>query len=57
MGNRSEGFALTGYVVAGCVGDGAWMLWESSSAVVVVVAVALFKILDSLQITRLASNY
>ena len=25
--------ALTGYVVPGCVEDGAWMLWENSSAV------------------------
>ena len=39
--NRSEGFALTGYDIPGCVEDGAWMLWENSSvAVVVVVAVA-----------------
>ena len=38
---RSEGFALTGYDIPGCVEDGAWMLWENSSvAVVVVVAVA-----------------
>ena len=29
--DRSEGFALTGYVVPGCVEDGAWMLWEDSS--------------------------
>ncbi len=36
---RSEGFALTGYVVPGCVEDGTWMLWENSSVVVVVVAV------------------
>ena len=32
--NRSEGFALTGYVVPWCVEDGTWMLWENSSAVV-----------------------
>ena len=39
---RSEGFALTGYDIPGCVEDGAWMLWENSSvAVVVVVAVAV----------------
>ena len=35
---RSEGFALTGYVVPGCVEDGTWMLWGNSSAAVVVVA-------------------
>ena len=34
--NRSEGFALTGYVVPGCVEDGTWMLWENSSAAVAV---------------------
>ena len=32
---RSEGFALTGYDIPGCVEDGAWMLWENSSAVAV----------------------
>ena len=32
--NRSEGFALTGYDIPGCVEDGAWMLWENSSAAV-----------------------
>ena len=37
---RSEGFALTGYDIPGCVEDGAWMLWENSSVAVVVVAVA-----------------
>ena len=38
---RSEGFALTGYDIPGCVEDGAWMLWRNSSVVaVVVVAVA-----------------
>ena len=31
----SEGFALTGYVDPGCVEDGAWMLWGSSSIVAV----------------------
>ena len=30
---RSEGFALTGYDIPGCVEDGAWMLWENSSVV------------------------
>ena len=38
---RSEGFALTGYVVPGCVEDGTWMLWENSSVVVVVAVVAV----------------
>ena len=37
---RSEGFALTGYDIPGCVDDGAWMLWENSSAAVAVAAVA-----------------
>ena len=37
---RSEGFALTGYVVPGCVEDGTWMLWENSSVVGVVAVVA-----------------
>ena len=32
---RSEGFALTGYDIPGCVEDGAWMPWENSSAVAV----------------------
>ena len=36
---RSEGFALTGYDIPGCMEDGAWMLWENSSVVVVVAAV------------------
>ena len=40
--NRSEGFALTGYDIPGCVEDGTWMLWGNSSiaAVAVVVVVA-----------------
>ena len=38
---RSEGFALTGYDIPGCVEDGAWMLWENSSVVVAAVAVAV----------------
>ena len=37
---RSEGFALTGYVVPGCVEDGTWILWENSSVVVAVAVVA-----------------
>ena len=37
--NRSEGFALMGYVVPGCVEDGSWMLWENSSVAVVAAAV------------------
>ena len=31
---RSEGFVLTRYDIPGCVEDGAWMLWENSSAAV-----------------------
>ena len=38
---RSEGVALTGYDIPGCVENGAWMLLENSSAAVVVVAVAV----------------
>ena len=38
---RSEGFALTGYVVPGCVEDGTWMLWGNSSVVAVVAAVVV----------------
>ena len=37
--DRSEGFALTGYDIPGCVEDGAWMLWRNSSVAVVAVAV------------------
>ena len=36
---RSEEFVLTGYDIPGCVEDGAWMLWENSSVVVVAVVV------------------
>ena len=36
--DRSEGFALTGYDIPGCVEDGAWMLWDNSSVVAAVVA-------------------
>ena len=32
----SEGFALTGCVVPGCVEDGAWMLWGNYSVVIAV---------------------
>ena len=35
---RSEGFALTGYDIPGCVEDGAWMLWENSSIAAVAAA-------------------
>ena len=38
---RSEAFALTGYVVPGCVEDGAWMIWENSSAVAIAVVAVL----------------
>ena len=34
---RSEGFALVGYVVPGCVEDGAWMIWKNSSVAAAVV--------------------
>ena len=39
--HRSEGFALTGYDIPGCVEDGAWMLWENSSVAVVAVVAAV----------------
>ena len=32
--SQSEGFALTGYDIPGCVDDGAWMLWGNSSVAV-----------------------
>ena len=32
---------LTGYLVPGHVGDGAWMAWENSSAAVVAVVAAV----------------
>ena len=38
--SRSEGFALTGYDIPGCVEDGAWMLWRNSSVAVAVAAAA-----------------
>ena len=37
--DRSEGFALTGYDIPGCVEDGAWMLWENSSVAIAVAVV------------------
>ena len=37
MASRSEGFALTGCVVPGYVEDGAWMIWENSSAAIAAV--------------------
>ena len=37
---RSEGFANTGYDIAGCVEDRAWMLWENSSVAVAAAVVA-----------------
>ena len=41
MKHRSQGFALTGYDIPGCVDDGAWMLWENSSVVAVVAVVVV----------------
>ena len=35
--SRSEGFALTGYDIPGCVEEGAWRLWENSSVAVAAV--------------------
>ena len=37
---RSEGFALTGYDIPGCMEDGAWMPWENSSVVAAAAAAA-----------------
>ena len=37
---RSEGFALTGYVVPGYVEDAARMLWENLSVVVAIAVLA-----------------
>ena len=39
---RSEGLALTGYDIPGCVDDGAWMLWENSSAAAAVAHLGLW---------------
>ena len=41
MRYRSEGFALTGYDIPGCMEDGAWMLWRNSSVAVVAVVVVV----------------
>ena len=38
MSYRSEGFALTGYVVPGWVEDGTWMLLENSAVAATVLA-------------------
>ena len=35
---RGGGFALTGYVVPGCVEDGGWMLWGNSSVAAALLA-------------------
>ena len=43
-----SGDTLTGYVVPGCVGDGAWMAWENSSAVAVVVVAHLAQLFTDL---------
>ena len=43
----SEGFALMGYVVPGCVEDGTWMLWGNSSVVAVVAVVLARSFLDN----------
>ena len=43
---RSEGFALTGYDIAGCMEDGARMLWENSSVVVVAAGIVAVAHLD-----------
>ena len=48
---KLRGVVLAGYVVPGCVDDGACMLRQNSS---VAVAVALLKLLDFLEITGLS---
>ena len=55
--NRSEGFTLTGYVVAGCLEDGASMLWENSSLIVVSVAVLARFFLDIFSRSVLSTRY
>ena len=45
---RSEEFALTGYVVPGCVEDGTWMLWGNSSVVDVAVVAAVVLALSAI---------
>ena len=51
---RSGEFALTGYVVPGCVENGAWMLWGNSSAAAVAVLARSF--LD-IQYSALSAEY
>ena len=48
---RSEGFALTGYVVPGCVEDGAWMLRGDYYVAAVLVAVLARRFLDNVSTT------
>ena len=43
----SKGFVVTGYVVPGCVEDGTWMLWETSSAAAAVIVVLACSFLDN----------
>ena len=43
---RSEGFALTGYDIPGCVEDGTWMLWQNSFVAIVAAAVLARSFLD-----------
>ena len=45
--DRREGVVvLSGYVLAGCLEDGAWMLWQNSSAAVAVAVVVARFFLD-----------
>merc|ERR1711966_418114 len=53
---RSEGFALTGYDIPGCVDDGAWMLWENSSVVAAVVAVVAHPDLENGQFSSFVTE-
>ena len=52
-GYRSEGLALTGYDIPGCVEDGAWMLWENSSVAVAAVAAVAHQDLGNGQLSVL----
>ena len=54
--NRSEGFALTGYDIPGCVEDGAWMPWENSSAAVAAAAAVAHPDLENRQFSSFVTE-
>ena len=43
---QSEGLTITGYVVPGCVEDGAWMLWKKTVVVVAVLVRSFSQLLE-----------